>query len=177
MVVQFHRAGFCFTVACLMSIAPAAATELISNGSFESGTFAGWVTDTTGTPFLPWQVSMGGQGGFYGLQATQPQAGQFDAWNCFDGAGPMKFILYWDVKVPLCLGTAAVLRWKDRVQWNFALTGTARTYTVQVRDATGAPATIYSFSTGTARVIGDTGWQSHSANLLPYAGSMIRIWF
>ena len=178
---MLYRLALLGIVAFFIAVAPAMATELIANGSFETGTLAGWTPITTGPPFLPWQVTMAGQGGSYGLFTTQPQAGQFNAWNGFDGAGPMSFALFQEIRVPVCLGTTAALRWKSRVQWNFALTGNAtlpRTLTAQVRQTGGTPpTTIYNFSTGTARVIGDTGWQSHTANLASFKGSTIQLWF
>ena len=136
----------------------------------------------TGSPFVPWLITTAGAGNpVYGLAVTQPQDGQYDAWNGFDGQGPMVFTLHQDVSIPKFLASPAILRWKDRVQWNFVLTSTAtqaRTYTVQVRDTAGAVlATLFTFSTGTAYVIGDTSWQTHVADLSPYAGSTVRLWF
>jgi hypothetical protein len=110
-----------------------------------------------------------------------PRDGLWDAWNGFDGAGPMSYTLYQDVKIPQCPATRPILTWKDRVQWDFALTSTAtapRTYSVQIRPPTTAgPATLYTFSTGIAHVIGDTGWQTHNADLSAFAGSTVRLWF
>lgn len=38
----------------------AAPIELVQNGSFETGTFAGWTTATTGSPFIDWIVNTAG---------------------------------------------------------------------------------------------------------------------
>ena len=169
-----------FAGACLCLSLPAHATELVTNGSFETGTFHGWTPAIVGSPYIPWLVAPAGNGAGFGMQPTLPQDGLQDAWNGFDGAGPMSFTLYQDINLPRCTASKPNLTWKDRVQWNFALTSTAtapRTYSVQVRPIVGAPVTIHSFSTGTAHVIGDTGWQAHSANLSAFAGSTIRLWF
>lgn len=167
--------------AFLLSYATASATEKVANGSFETGNFAGWAVNVIGTPFIPWLVSPAGLGAGYSMAPTQPQDMQFDAWNGFDGSAGTWYTLYQDVNVPQFLASPAVLKWKDRVQWNFALTNTAtmpRTYAVQLRDLNGAIlATLYSFSTGTALVIGDTGWQTHTVDISAYAGSTIRLWF
>ena len=117
----------------LFSFASASATELVSNGSFETGTFTGWTPNIVGIPFIPWLVSLAGVGAGFGMLPTQPQDGQYDAWNGFDGAGPMMFILHQDIRIPQFLASPANLSWKDRLQWNFALTSTAtqpRTYSV-----------------------------------------------
>jgi hypothetical protein len=155
------------------------ATELVSNGGFETGDFSSWTTITNGVPFVDWTVSAAGSGsGFF--PPTSPQEGVYDAWNGFDGAGPMSFALYQDVTIPG--STTALLSWKHRAQWNFALTGSAtqpRLFEVQLRDPgnDAVLATLYSFSTGTALVVGDTGWISATADLSPFAGSSVRIYF
>src|SRR5262249_27022457 len=66
-------------------------TNLVTNGSFEPGNFTGWTTVSTGTPYMPWAVSGAGVGGGYGMLTTAPQDGTYDAWNGFDGAGPMQY--------------------------------------------------------------------------------------
>jgi hypothetical protein len=178
---MYKRFVLLFSVVYVFSCVSARATELVANGSFETGTFAGWTSNVVGAPFIPWLVTPAGNGAGFGMQPTQPQAGQYDAWNGFDGAGPMMFTLSQDISIPPCTGSSATLTWSDRVQWNFALTSSAtqaRTYSVQVRDMAGTVlATLSSFSTGTALVIGDTGWQTHTADVSAYAGSTIRLWF
>lgn len=178
-----QRAALVITFVFLFSAgnASVSASELVTNGSFETGTFAGWTTNITGTPFIPWLVSPAGAGSGFSLLPTQPQDGLFDAWNGFDGAGMTIFTTYQDIKIPQFLAAPAILNWKERLQWNFALTSTAtqpRIYAVQLRDTNGVIlTTLYSFSTGTNRVIGDSGWQSHGSDVSAYAGSTIRLWF
>jgi hypothetical protein len=157
----------------------ASATELLTNAGFETGDFTGWTRLTTGTPFVDWTVSpAGGGSGFF--PPTSPQEGAYDAWNGFDGGGPMEFLLYQDVAIPG--GQAVMLSWMHRVQWDFALTGTAtsaRLYDVQLRDpaTNGVLATLFSFSTGIAHVVGDTGWMTGSADLSSFGGSTVRLAF
>jgi hypothetical protein len=165
-------------VAWALAVSTHAAASLITNGSFETGDFTGWTVDRTGTPFVDWTVSAAGAGsGFF--PATSPQDGTFDAWNGFDGVGPMEFTMYQDVSVPA--GTTT-FTWMERIQWDFALTGTAtaaRLYSVEILNPSTSAllSTLYSFSTGIAHVIGDTGWQSHAADLSAFAGSTVRIMF
>src|SRR6266852_5732250 len=154
------------------------------NGSFESGDFSGWNVSTVstggaGTPFVPWTVSHAGAGGFsaYSIVTTSPQAGLYDAWNGFDGAGPMEFRMYQDITVPSGISHVT---WKDRAQWNFCCGATvARTYSVQLRNpSTNAVlANLYTFATDTTAVYHDTGCLTHGSDLSAYAGQKVRLYF
>lgn len=159
--------------------------QLIINGSFETGDFSGWNVSTaatggTGSPFQSWSVSPAGAGGFGGFEIlpTSPQHGTHDAWNGFDGGGPMEFRMYQDISIPS--GTSLSLSWRDRAQWNFCCAQTQpRTYDVQLRDPlTNAELTIlYSLSTNTDAGYHDTGWLTHSHDLSAFAGHTVRIFF
>src|SRR5215468_12219791 len=89
-----------FAAILLVTCSSLSATELVANGSFETGTFAGWIPNIVGTPFIPWLVSPAGAGAGFGMLPTAPQDGLFDAWNGFDGGGPMTFTLHQDIKIP-----------------------------------------------------------------------------
>ena len=142
--------------------------QLITNGSFETGDFTGWTVATTARAGPGLAVSGAGAGNGFGLAPTEPQDGDFVAWNGFDSfSAPMQYTMFQDVAIPAD-APAAQLSWQDRVQWNFTLGGVAsepRIYEVQVRDpATNAVLeTLFSFSTDTQAVnpTGDTGWQTH----------------
>ncbi|WP_145266344.1 S8 family serine peptidase [Tautonia plasticadhaerens] len=156
--------------------------NLLTNGSFEAGSFSGWTAIETAGPFVPWQVSGAGAGsGFF--PPTSPQDGEFVAWNGFDGAGPMEYLLYQDVSIP-AEATTATLEWQDRVQWDFTLEGSsalARDYEVTVLDPAddSVLATLYSFTTGpeSSDPFGDTGWLSHSVDVSAFIGQDIRLQF
>jgi hypothetical protein len=153
--------------------------KLVLNGSFELG-FLGWTPQEVGSPFIPWLAEGAGSGGGFGIAPTQPQEGILDAWNGFDGAGPMFFMLYHDVKLPSG-ATKATLSWKNRLQWNYFL-GTQtqpRTYEVQIRDpdTDALLQTLFALDTGIAPGLGDSGWTSHSADVSSYIGATIRIVF
>ncbi len=160
--------------------------QLIINGSFETGDFSGWnvstvaTGSTSGTPFQPWSVTPTGFGGFLGYEilATSPQHGTYDAWNGFDGDGPMEFRMYQDISIPS--GVSLTLSWRDRAQWNFCCGQTQpRTYQVQLRDpaTNGIIATLYSFSTGVEDFYHDTGWLTHGHDLSAFAGQTVRLYF
>jgi PKD repeat protein len=161
------------------SIVRTGPAELITNGGFESGDFSGWNTNVTNEPFQDWTVSTAGNGGGEGgLAPTAPVEGSYDAWNGFDGAGPMQYTMYQDISIPAG-GTA--LSWQDRVQWNmadFSGSTAARTYSVQVQDpeTSDVLATLYSFS-AQPNTKGNTGWLSHSGDLSAFAGMTVRIVF
>jgi len=159
--------------------------QLITNGSFETGDFSGWNVSTVatgggGTPFQPWTVSPAGFGGFLGYEIlpTSPQHGTHDAWNGFDGDGPMEFRMYQDISIPS--GISLNLSWRDRGQWNFCCGQTMpRGYQVQLRDpSTNAVlTTLYTFSTGVDSGYHDTGWLTHSNDISAFAGRTVRIFF
>jgi hypothetical protein len=95
----------------------------------------------------------------------------------------MEFRLFQDVTIP---GDAdsATLSWQSRFQWNFTIAGglaQPRTVDVEVRDpATGdLLATVFAFSTGpeTANPTGNTGWQTHTADLSAFIGQTVRVQF
>jgi hypothetical protein len=158
----------------------AEASEVVINGSFETGDFSGWTVQTIGVPFVDWMVSQAGAGSGF-LIPTSPQDGLYDAWNGFDGGGPMEFAMYQDVTIPASATTPS-LSWQERIQWDFVLTSTAtlpRTYDVQIVDPATSTVleTLYSFSTGIEHIIGDTGWQTHVADLTAYVGQTIRLLF
>ena len=180
------RFGFITILICIVFLCvsePALGqTELIINGSFETGNFNGWTTTQPANPFRPWRVSGAGQGGgFPSVHTTQPQNGNFSAWNGFDAGDPVpaQFTIFQDVTIPAM--NSAQLIWKDRVSWNmrdFPGSTQPRLYQVQIRNpSTGAILqTIYSFTAPQATA-GDTGWKTHTANLSAYAGQTIRLFF
>ncbi|WP_164103950.1 S8 family serine peptidase [Candidatus Laterigemmans baculatus] len=157
---------------------PLVFSDLITNGSFETGDFAGWTTQHTGPFYRPWQVTTGGAGGFGAqIDRTAPQEGNFAAWNGFDGYGPMQFRMFQDVHIPASAETAT-LEWMHRLQWQFNTSATQpRTLQVQVQDPLNGEvlATPFSFSTGL--LSGDSGWTTQAVDLSDFAGQRVRIAF
>jgi hypothetical protein len=165
------------------STASPSQSDLLINGSFETGTFNGWTTNVTGGPFINWTVSGAGAGAGFSMDSTQPQDGAFVAWNGFDGQGPLEFSMYQDVTLPTS-GAGLVLSWKDKAQWNYTIGSPAtlpRLYDVEIRNpaSNALLGTLYSFSTDVeaVNITGNTAWQSHTASLSSYAGQTVRIYF
>ncbi len=157
--------------------------EVVTNGSFETGDFTAWQTAMTGTPIFygPWTVSGSGNGapGFFGMASTDPQDGQFVAWNGFDAVGPMDFVLSQEVTLP---PGEATLSWKERIQWNFGLVSgqkSARVHTVEIRDpdTDALLATVRSFETETTNEVHDTGWQDFEVDVSAFAGQTVTLVF
>ncbi len=150
--------------------------QLIVNGGFETGDFSGWTVNSPAGPCVPWAVVAAGTGGGP-FSSTLPPEGLHDAWNGFDGGGPVEFTMYQDVAIPG--NTSATLTWKDRVQWSIPNPSSQRrAFRVEIRDpvTSAVLGTAYSFYSTTGAT-GDTAWQSHQADLSSYAGSNIRIYF
>jgi hypothetical protein len=158
-------------------------TELLVNGSFETGFSPGWTASVVGNTEWPWTVSGAGAGSGFG-SATQPFDGALLAWNGFDGtsfsSGAVEYRLSQTVTIPA--HHSATLTWADRAQWMvlpFAYTAPRRV-DVQIRGTDDSLlATVYSFSTnsGSTETFNDTGWQTHSVDLSAHAGTTVQIVF
>jgi hypothetical protein len=57
--------------------------ELLVNGGFETGNFAGWTAFTTGSPFGPWRVDRSGFRSNVRIELQDVQS-----WNGFEGFDP-----------------------------------------------------------------------------------------
>jgi hypothetical protein len=153
----------------------------LQNGGFETGNFTGWTT-VTGPGYAqlePWTLATVDSGPFHN---GVPFEGTYFAQNGFDGIAGLFYDIYKEVAIPA--GTTSVqLEWSERLQWDTTLGATiARPYEVTLRPAGGGSPLALLFSTtlppGTT---GDTGYVTHSVDLLAaapgIAGQTIRINF
>jgi glutamine cyclotransferase len=149
------------------------ATELIVNGGFETGDFTGWTVNAPVNPYAPWTVGAAGSPGR--RSPISPIEGEYDAWNGFDGGGPIEFTMYQDVSLPTA--ATATLSWQDFAQWSITGSNQPRTLQVQVRDPLSNEVleTVHTFTT--SGTTGNTGWQLHTVDLSVYAGLDVRIYF
>lgn len=161
------------------------AAELITNGGFETGNFAGWtVSAATGNGWYPWQVTAagGGDGITGGISSSAPFAGTRSAWNgfCCNATINPEFI-YQDVTLPAA--QTASLSWAERIQSNLTSFCSvpacgANTYRVQILNpSTNAViSTLYTvIAAGGTNT--NTGWVFHSVNISGMAGQTIRLRF
>ncbi|MHC4157495.1 MAG: fibronectin type III domain-containing protein [Planctomycetota bacterium] len=153
----------------------------LPNGGFENENFSPWtIIAGPGDELTPWDVSNGGTGYFAN---AEPLEGDFLAQNGFDGTAGLFYDIYQEIVIPACT-SSAVLNWSERIQWDMVWWGATRPrkYMVSVQPAGGgAPlAILYSkmLNPGTS---GDTGYVSHSIDLLSavpgISGQTVRVNF
>lgn len=92
---------------------PAMATELVTNGGFETGSLSGWATSgPTGSPGsceTNWTVaSSGGAVGCEGDNPGNPVAGSHAAYTANDGPGPLTYALTQTLSIPVNTASATL---------------------------------------------------------------------
>ena len=156
----------------------------LKNGSFETGDFSHWTVEVDGYTDWPWQILGPDRGGGLFLDSTDPQDGQFVAFNGFDGDGPLEYRMFQDLAIPANV-PQALLSWGYRAQWTFFdVEAQSRELIVELLDPKTDEllAELFHFSTGPAgsqSLWGDTGWESVSVDLkeLGFAGRDVRLVF
>jgi hypothetical protein len=152
-------------------------SDIMVNGSFESGDFAGWTAIDNPNPFIPWGVYpfIGSPG--LDLPDAFPTDGALLAGNGFDGDSG-EAILFQDVTVPA--GFAATLSWDENIDYNitFCAPCSDRIYEVQVRDLADNVLEVLQHVDAIGGTLeNDNVWESLTADLSAYAGQDIRIAF
>lgn len=152
----------------------------LPNGGFESGGFAPWTTVTgPGKELTPWIVTTGD--GYF--ENGVPSEGTHFAQNGFDGEAGLFYDIYQEIAIPAC-ATSAILKWSERIQWDMVPYGATqpRIYVVSLQlTGGGAPLAVLYTMNLNPRTRGDTGYVSHSVDLLSAApditGQIVRINF
>jgi len=157
----------------------------MSNGGFESGSFAPWTTVTNLSErqqLQPWAVATGSGSGWF--NNGMPSEGTHFAQNGFDGEAGLYYDIYQEVAIPAC-AASAILKWSERIQWdmlNYSGSTQPRLYVVSLQPAGGGAslAVLYTMNLNLG-TRGDTGYVLHSVDLLSAApgirGQTVRINF
>lgn len=157
------------------------ATELITNGGFETGNFTGWVATNASGSWFDWNAVAAGfdSGGFF--PPTAPPVGLREAYQGTASSANSPYTLDQTITIPAA--STASITWRHRLRvdlFNYCTTvaacGTV-VYQVQILNTSNVVLqTLYSF-TAPGRQISDTGWQYNLRNLNAYAGQTIKIRF
>lgn len=165
---------------CLF-VGSASATEILTNGNFETGDLTGWTTTglgTTGTcpsENRDWNVASSNSTGC--LSVGSPPEGSFAAYNMFDGTGPLTYSLFQSIDIPDNIASAD-LSWMEATSWRFR--GADRVFSIDLFDATGTTLLTNLFSE-TFSGSGANVWSSMSiditSDLLAYQGQTATLGF
>lgn len=156
-----------------------AATELVTNGSFETGDLTGWSTSglTIGGCQTDWNVS--NSGGATGCNPVpDPISGTFAAYNSGDGRGPLIYRLFQSIAVPTDVAGGS-LSWLETFNQRFG-EGATRSFAANFYDASGTTL-LYTASTETLPLDGSEVWTANSVDvsafLLSQAGNTVNLEF
>lgn len=176
------KKGICFGIICGASLALAGTAyagpiELVTNGGFETGTFAGW-TNTGAGSGLGYTINNGGFDPFGPATPLAPISGGFDAVSSQTGVGLNTLSQL--VTLPGVV-RAMTLSWDDRIQnWANAFSDPNQEFRASLFTGGGALiGTLFSTNPGDALI--QLGPNARSFNvtalLAPFAGQMIELRF
>ncbi len=174
-----HLFAVAIATAALVSTPGVVRATNVVNGSFESASFAGWVTQDLAIPFFPLQVGGAGISSSFGFFVSAPTDGAFAALHGFDGSGPGTIRIGQDVTVT---GDGTLIEFDYRAAWdlvNFCFGCQDRIFDVNVEVA-GGGANLASFNvlTATAGTLElDTGDLTGVVDLGAFVGQTIRLSF
>jgi len=145
----------------------ASATEMLSNGGFETGDFSSWSAisngGTGGCSVNLWSVNATGAHGCTnnGTVTPAPTSGTYAAYNTFDGVGGAPFLLSQSFALPSSV-SGATLSFLET--YNMSHGGLLRTFQIDLFDATNTTflANLFSVQPGGSDVL---GWTSQSLDV------------
>lgn len=153
----------------------AATTQYITNGGFETGTFAGWTVTNTGLG--SWNIN---NGTFDPLGSQTPQspiAGSFDVVT--SQTGPGFHSLYQTFTLDTSF-TSAIFSWSDRINTDAAFSDPNQEWRALIKNSTGALiTTVFSTNPGDPLVQNGPNHRSFDLTsiLLGFVGQAISIGF
>jgi len=154
----------------------AARTELLVNGSFETGDFTGWTATENGQGELtPWTVGPRAGGFFYN---SSPTSGRYSAYNGFDGISNLEYELYQDVTIPAD-GDSVYLTTNHHVVHTGGTGRDSRSFEISVRDTdNNLLKTLYEETLPEDFIAEtDSGWNRFRFDLTEFQGQTVRIHF
>ena len=156
--------------------APTVMNELIQNGGFETGNFAGWTVTSDGPPQMhDWTVGPAGGGFFFD---SSPHAGTYDAYNGFAGPEGQQYTLAQDVTIPAGISSATLVT-NHRIRYgagNEPLQDPV--FRIEVCDPAGQwTDVLYEKQIQVTPAGLDIGWLRREFDLSAYAGQTVRIRF
>ncbi len=155
-------------------------TNAVTNPSFETGDFTGWITQDLSSPFEPLRVEGAGYSAGFGFFSTEPTDGNWVAYTGWDGNGPGNISLSQDVTLPT--GTV-IWEFDYRASWDLTYGATVnRTFWANIEPAGGGtPLQTNLILTAPANTtVYDTGNLSGLLNISAFAGTTVRLnftWF
>ena len=151
-------------------------TNLLTNGSFETGDFTSWTTTNTQTTTYCTSWSVRTAGTTCNQSASAPQDGNFGVLAGFDGRGGT-MSLYQDIAIPSLMSTR--LTFTYRINWNIPAAGNqARQFEVQIRDTSNnVLETVHTFIANSGVPNRTSGVRTEQLNISQYIGQTIRLTF
>jgi len=148
----------------------------ITNGSFETGNFSGWITNDLSQPFFALAVATNGvtPAGF-GFFLTTPTDGRYAAVHGFDGNGPGRIRIAQDIFIP---AATPFLLFDYRAGWSYSGT-LPRIFLLSV-EPVGGGAPLLTTNTLIAPLTMnnlDTGPLEGAVDLGNFAGGSVRVGF
>lgn len=160
-------------------VEPGQATT-ITNGSFETGDFTGWVTQDLTSPFSALQVGGAGLSTGFGFFSSAPTDGAFAALHGFDGNGPGTIRIGQDISI---MAGQSTLNFDYRAAWDLTTfcgaCSETRTFDVNIETA-GGGANLANFAilAATPQTTNlDTGNLMGSIDLSAFSGQTVRVSF
>ncbi len=152
------------------AILPADGTpvNLLTNGNFETGSIAPWVSTTIGSPIgqcpsSPRDFNVSTSGYSTGCSpAANPIGGSYALYNMLDGDNPLTYRIYQSVSIPTNI-TVATLGWRE--SWRTSYNGASRTMRIDLYNSTGTThlTTLYSYAFPS--IANSNGWQTRNIDI------------
>lgn len=159
------------TALCFASSAGAATTQLLTNGSFETGDFTGWTVGAT-SGCAPWQVFTSPASPCFAPTLSAIDGNDFAnvTWDGFAGDDAQ---LTQVVAIPA--NSTDTLAWSDNI-WSFLFGGQDRVASIDVVSGSTVLASTPTYTMTPGGPV-TTGWVAHTLDLSAYAGQTVGVRF